>query len=578
MHFKTRFFVAAMVPVMTMLVVLDVFLSQHTEREIKRTTRDTLNVLLSAAEDGLSAASPDNVPQFVKNLSSTSIRATLIAQDGSVLADSEVTDATSLPNHLDRPEIAEAFISGYGESVRYSTTLSAPLMYVARRISLSSGPVVLRLAIPIHRIDSENRQRRLFLGFSFAVALILIAFGVWLVSIPLSSKLRRLTNAALSLSEGSSKLKIEMHGNDEFATLARVLSRLAEVNKEALDRLESQNKRIRTFIEAMPEGVMGVGPDGQITMVNKALLEMAGFKGLPQVPADLFRSTDILKVIKNALTGREGTVEVELIHPRAMSLLVRAAPLSADGGAVVVVHDTTEIRRLHQVRRDFIANVSHELRNPIATIQAAAETLINLGDECMEDRMKLIETIARHAERMGTLVRDLLELARVESGQYPLRIEDVSIKPAIEAAVALIKEAAEQKQLIITIKVEQSDLSSRCDKNALATVLGNLLDNAVKYTRVGDRIEIRAYREEDLVKIEVADTGPGIPVAHLPRIFERFYRVDKGRSRELGGTGLGLAIVKHLVMAMSGTVYVKSSVNEGSIFTVCLPSTTEAKV
>ena len=566
-----------MFPVVVAAALLNVALSSETARVVETEARSVLERMLVVAVATLrvSDGPAGDLQRVARAIGAAGVRATFIAPDGRVLADSDVSDDSlaRMENHAGRPEIVEAWASGTGTAVRYSTTIGAPLMYVARRIGDRDAGLVLRLAMPMHRIEAENSARRRLLAFVTAAALLLAAVGVWIAAALLTRRVRRLSEAAAMVAAGRGDVSLDDRHDDEFTTLSRALSDLARSNRAALDRLALEGNRLRTILDAMREGMMAVGPDGRITLVNRAMLDLVGYRGdaVGLTPAEVSRQPELLDAVQAAIRGQAVTCEVQATHPRRAMLLLNAAAIPDGHGAVVVVHDTTDVHRLHQVRRDFVANVSHELRNPLATIQAAAETLASLGDHDVEDRAALISAISRQTERMGAIVRDLLDLARVESGQYPIHLEDADPGPVLDAAIAAIRPLADARG--IALHCEPTDASVRCrfDPEALATVIGNLLDNAVKYIRPGDRVHVRVRPVERSVEIEVADTGPGIEEVHLPRLFERFYRVDTGRSRDLGGTGLGLSIVKHLVQAMGGTVRVRSTVAQGTTFTVCLP-------
>jgi two-component system phosphate regulon sensor histidine kinase PhoR len=325
----------------------------------------------------------------------------------------------------------------------------------------------------------------------------------------------------------------------------------------------------------MREGVLAVGPDGRITAANTALLALAGHEGdaFGRRPAEVLRIPEVLAAVDAALAGRSTSEEIAVAAPRPATLLVGAVPLAERGGALVVLHDLTELQRVERVRRDFVANVSHELRNPVATVQAAAETLdVLLADDPSPDRRRLVETIERSAVRLAALVADLLDLARLDAGQVRVESAPTPLRPLLAAAVAAFGDRAQARGVAIAVRVDPGAERARCDPGALGTVLSNLLDNAVKYTRRGDSIELRARRDGDGVVVEVTDTGPGIEAVHLPRLFERFYRVDAGRSRDVGGTGLGLSIVKNLVLAMRGRIAVRSTPGYGTTFAVTLPA------
>lgn len=579
MTFRTRVFLAVLLPVALAAVTLDFVLARLSETTARGEAEGLLVRLGAVAAHDLASRPEDaaTLRDFATELARAAhVRVTIVAADGVVIGESDVTAdrLDGLANHADRPEIRDALARELGIAVRESATLGTPHLYVARTLVRPSGRVVLRLATPMVGVEARIARRRLVIVAVSGAALVLVAMGLWVSAFFLARRVRRLAAAAHRMAAGDYAHRLPDPPPDELGRLADALNRLADANAATIARLETGSRRVRAVLEAMPEGVMAVGPDGRISGANSALLALVGRTDDPTGlrPAELLRLPELLTTIDEALAGALVTREVVTVHPRPATLLVAAAPLPEDGGAVVVLHDMTELQRLDRVRRDFVANVSHELRNPVATVQAAAETLAGLSeDDADADRRRLADTIVRHAERMGTLVRDLLDLARIEAGQYTLRMDDHALAPVLSEALAAHEDRARAKEVTLTLHVDASATHARCDPAALGTVLANLLDNAVKYTRPGDRIELRTRPAADGVEIDVADTGPGIADDHLPRLFERFYRVDAGRSRELGGTGLGLAIVRHLVLAMGGQVRVRSALGRGATFTVALP-------
>jgi len=356
------------------------------------------------------------------------------------------------------------------------------------------------------------------------------------------------------------------------------LQRVGDFLTSTVTRMRAESRLVRSILEAMREGVLAVDRDGRIVLVNSGMLRLVGFSSsaLGLAPGEVLGSGELVDAIEAALGGAPQSREVVLGEGNPRVLMANASPLAEGEGALLVVHDTTETHRIHQIRRDFVANVSHELRNPLATIQGAVETLQGIWEDrtVSEDEQRLLDSVARQTARMSALVRDLLGLARLESGQETLHRIEVDLGDFLASLLAVFQERAERKGISLQWDVDPgASCSCLVDPSALHTVLGNLVDNAIRYSRPGDQVQVVALAgPPGEVCLEVRDTGPGIGEAHLPRIFERFYRVDPGRSREEGGTGLGLALVKHLVAAMGGQVSVKSSLGQGTVFTVRLPA------
>lgn len=408
-------------------------------------------------------------------------------------------------------------------------------------------------------------------------------------------RLRLLRLAAEAMARGDYATRVVESGPRDLVALARSLNLLASTTHDTIARLDEERKRIHAVLHAMNDGVAVIDALGRVVMCNEVMRSLTRWTGDPEGRplSDLLRAPEALEVVWGAIAGRSGAKEVTEgsarpsdLHvsnapgpPVPRQILVSASPLPGGQGAVVVIHDTTEVRRLLRVRRDFVANVSHELRNPIAAIQAAADTLEEVGDQGDSWRLA-VETIGRQARRLGTLVADLLDLSRLESGHHGYTIRPCAVRDVIGSVVSDFEDRARKKSLNMTWTTDPPELTAMCDPEGLATVLRNLLDNAVRYTRPGDSVRLEAYaKDEGAVWIEVADTGPGIEEIHLPRLFERFYRVDSGRSREadkdgggppLHGTGLGLAIARHAAEAMGGSLSVHSNVGRGTTFRLVL--------
>lgn len=335
------------------------------------------------------------------------------------------------------------------------------------------------------------------------------------------------------------------------------------LEREARTRAALKEEPERELLAAFPEAAALIGKDGRIRLANAAFDELSSSgRAAGMTPLELTRSAELAEAVKRALQGTARRLEIAL--PRR-NLVARLVPLLR-GEVLLVMRDVTEARRAEAARRDFVANASHELRTPVSAVAAAAETLLDGALDDPAQARHFVEVIARHAERLARLTRDLLDLSRIESREWPIALAPVKLAPLAQGVLDLFASSAEEKRLVLAREVP-SELSALADARALEQVLVNLVDNAVKYTPAGGKITVGAAEDGPAVVLSVADTGPGIERHHLPRLFERFYRVDPGRSREAGGTGLGLAIVKHLVQAQGGEVGVDSGAG-GSRFWV----------
>lgn len=506
--------------------------------------------------------------------SGTRSRVTLIARDGRVIADSDVKpdQIASLENHRNRPEVQQALASGSGSAVRYSDTLRVNMLYVA--ISGNNGDgTVLRLALPLKSLDSAKKSLNAMLAGAFAALLVLAMALSAILSNLTSRPLRAMAEAAARFGAGEHGVRMPVHGKDEIGYLGQVLNQMAGRLEEQMSRLASERQRLDAILHGMGEGVMVLDTAGTITLINPALrgqLAIAGAvegKGLVEV----CRHPDLLQAYQE---HRENGGEVfgEVALPDGKTYLsTHWVPLGDRQGTVAVFHDISELKRIETIRKDFVANVSHELRTPVAVIKGYAETLLDGAlEESGERSRNFVAVIAEHAERLTNLINDVLALSRLEGKEAVLDLKPVDLSGTIQKSAKLLEEHARSKGIGLEMDLPAQLPEVMADQAQMEQVLLNLLDNAIKYTRSGGRISLTAVESAENIIISVSDTGVGIPEKDIARIFERFYRVDEGRSREQGGTGLGLAIVKHIVQQHGGQISVESELGKGSCFTLSI--------
>jgi two-component system, OmpR family, phosphate regulon sensor histidine kinase PhoR len=508
-------------------------------------------------------------------------RLTFIDATGRVIGDSEIplSGLDAVENHSDRPEVMAALAGNTGSSTRFSTTTNRRLMYVASPMLLPGGARgVIRLAVPLDEVNrSIERLRHILwvaLGVVFVVAIVLSSATAH----ALSRELRRMTEAARKMAGGDLETRLRPGGSDEMAELGRALDGMAGSLATTLTSLRSERDLLGLILESMQEGVLVLDRDDRVLLVNAAL------RGTLRLPAntdgraalELIRNADLQSILERArMSGGAITGEIETTGPKTLRLLVHAASLPAlrgsPQGVLAVFVDVTEIRRLETLRKDFVANVSHELRTPITAVRSAVETLrLTLsGDPSSNERF--VDIIDRNAQRLGALVEDLLDLSRIESKEYRPQTVPVPLRVVSEQVLTLMRARLEEKRINVGNEIGPDLPHARADRQAVEQVFTNLLDNAIKYCGSGAQVKLRASCSNSTLRVEIADTGPGIESRHLPRLFERFYRVDSGRSRDMGGTGLGLSIVKHLLEAMNGTIGVESTPGRGSTFWFTLP-------
>jgi len=491
-------------------------------------------------------------------------RATIIDRSGKVLGDSEA-QASVMENHATRPEFSSALQGQPGSDTRISHTLGIEFRYVAAPTSFGA----VRLAYPLSSITAGVRKIEKQLLEASGIAL-LFGFVVALIAAQsVARRLRKMVGFAQEIAAGHLAARLPESGSDEIAVLATTLDKTARQLEINFRTLESNRQQLETLLNSMNDAVVAISPNREVVWFNGAMQGLATGSisvGTPLIRA--VRDPDLLRVVDEVLRGRKvGHATLFSVAP-GRTFGMTSAPLP-DGGAVCVLRDSTEIARVERTRRDFIANVSHELRTPLTSLLGYTETLF---DESPDPKAReFLDIIRRNAQRMSRLTEDLLTLARVESGEDPLEPAPVLAQELLRDAQVSFNEVAKSKSIAIEI-AKSPEVQVFADRDAIHQVFANLIDNALKYASGNKNILVGAEeRQQGNVEFYVRDFGPGIPSEHLPRLFERFYRVDKARSREAGGTGLGLAIVKHIVLNHGGEAGVTSELGHGSTFWFRLP-------
>jgi two-component system phosphate regulon sensor histidine kinase PhoR len=536
------------------------------------------------------AASAREVRAFVTRAAEpTQSRVTLIAADGRVLGDSDVEprDLDRLENHRDRPEVHEALQGRTGHDLRTSVSVSAPLLYVAVPI-VEQGRIVgvVRTALPLAAVTSSYAAlHRVMLVGAFVALAVALGIGLF-VARRVTRPVVQMQAIARRMSEGHFDARAPVRSVDEIGALGRALNVMLARLREKIADLQQERARSDAVLEGMVEGVIAVDGHEAIIRMNeraRAMLGVGSGRGELKPFLEVVRNADLHEIFRECRSAAAGAAvrrELQLRYPVARRLQVNAVPLRLAGegtGAVMVLHDITELRRLEAVRTEFVANVSHELRTPLTAMQGYLETLLTGALEEPEHARTFLEVAFRHTERLGRLLNDLTDLSNIELGKVTLSAAPLRLEEVIASALAIVRPRADAGDVVMDTDLVPPSITVYADHDRVEQILINLVDNGVKYTPAGGRVTVRARPQADgRVEVVVADTGVGIPRADLPRVTERFYRVDKARSRELGGTGLGLAIVRHLVAAHGGELSIDSEAERGTTVRFTLPASAAA--
>jgi two-component system, OmpR family, phosphate regulon sensor histidine kinase PhoR len=567
------------------LVTVGVVVSVVAARQADRMTRDIEQRLESQTvllRELLRPALTDverfeSIQQQVKNWANEiDIRITLVRPDGVVVADSH-DDASRMENHATRPEIAQVLTTdGTGTIIRQSPTVGSPMLYVARAIFDGGKRIgAVRVAVPLDALRQEQRAvRNLTVYVGLGVCAVGLLLTYWIVG-RIARPIRSLTRAAQAITAGDYNYQLKLPTQDEFQVLAEAFAHMTRELSRRIDETLRYGDQLATVLGGMEEGVVAINKQHRVLFANRAarrLLEISTEDVVQRPLWELIRHPQIQKAVADSLQGGPDRTELELGGPerRVLSLHITPLPGKPSSGLVLVFHDVTELRRLERLRQEFVANVSHELKTPLTSIKAYAETLREGAIHDPEHNLRFVHRIEQQSERLNELILDLLSLARIESGQQPFEIVSVPLDERLGEWVNLHSAAAEAKGVQLNLIPDTQPRAAVADEEGLRQIVDNLLDNAIKYTPEGGNVTVRWFADGDAVVIEVQDTGIGIARADQERIFERFYRVDKARSRELGGTGLGLSIVKHLALSFGGNVSVRSQQGHGSTFIVRL--------
>ena len=561
---------------------LDSHLKSYIENNIENNVKHQLYLGKDLLETHLKdKTSPMDFQELALNMGNTlGLRVTIIALDGKVLGDTDLTreQLLSVENHANRPEVKEALSSKLGISKRFSHTVEKDMFYTAIPFGKEKPDGVLRFSIPLHDIGILQAKMRRVVAVSI-VGILFLSLGLtFLVSMFISRPLSEMSAVAKAMAGGDFSKKAAIHTNDEIGELARSLNLMSEEIKDKISKVDSERAKLDLVLSSMFEGVIVTDSSEKIILMNPSLRKIFFVDTNPEgkKPLEVIRNTAVQDIVDKIIQGKQGlaTEEITVSIPEEKILKVNGVPIVRNNefeGAILVFHDITELRRLEQIRQDFVANVSHELRTPISSIKGYAETLLEGALEDKDNAKEFISIIYQDSNRLANLINDLLDLSKIESGKMKMNFSPLDAVSVIKRAITVIENQAKVKSISFKVNLAPELPKIKADETRFSQVMINLLDNAIKYTPENGSVTVAAKVVNNSLQVDIEDTGIGISEKDLPRIFERFYRVDKARSRELGGTGLGLSIVKHIVQAHGGQVWVKSELGLGSTFSFTIP-------
>lgn len=513
----------------------------------------------------------------------TDSRVTFIKEDGLVVGDSEYA-SEEMDNHAHREEIESSADGNIGSAIRYSETIGEDMLYVAHRVTSADGNFegYIRLSMSLAAVGQEMNKGWYLMGGGLLILFLLAAFVSYRVAAGLTRPLEKITRVANRISRLEYDARVDLDRRDEIGQLGAAINGMADSLQQQLKVIHDNEELMESVLANMTGGIIMIDTDGNIALLNRVaekIMHVSSGQLQGKSYQILKRNYELLKFVEEGISRQEFLREERTIYnPEERTLQLDAVPMFDDDdcylGLLVHLQDVTEIRRLERMRSEFVANVSHELKTPIAAVKGFAETLLAGGVADKETERSFLQIILDEGERLNRLIGDILELSKIESKRASLEYAPVHLKDLFDTIIEMLSASASKKSIDLLHQVPEH-LFIEGDEDRLRQIFVNLLSNAISYTLEGGKVridcEITGSSEEEMVKITVRDTGIGIPKKDIPRIFERFYRVDKARSRSSGGTGLGLSIVKHLVELHHGTIRVESRIGVGSSFIVELP-------
>lgn len=542
------------------------------EAQLTAESRLLADRLALPLSDSTPQADFDSVARYYADL--LGLRVTIIGVDGTVRGESH-ENRLLMDNHLYRQEIQQALDKGQGTSIRFSNTAGYEMMYAAAAIR-SEGKLIgfARVALPLQQIDHNLARLRIALLSATVVATLLATLLAVLIAGRTTQPIRHLTSVAKTLADGDLSARLFLNNYDEIAQLALTFNQMAEQLQTKLKALAGERDRLTTILDHMADGVLITDADGRIHMLNPAAIRILELEeptpglSLAQTVRD-YQIIDLWKQCQECDEEQVATIEA-IFAPHFLRVVISPLHTADLQGYLVILQDLTQVRRLETVRRDFISNLSHELLTPLASLKALAETLRDSALDDPQMARHFLDRMETEVDALTQMVQELLELSRIESGKVPLRLKQLSVAEVVQPPVERLRPQAERAGLTLAVTLPEPVPEVLADAERIQQVITNLVHNAIKFTPTGGTVTVTAAQSGDEVLITVTDTGVGIPADDLPRIFERFYKIDRARSAG-GGTGLGLSIARHIVQAHGGQIWATSTEGQGSTFYFTLP-------
>ena len=586
-----KLFTGYVILILLSTTIVGFLVSKHIQKEalieIERSLDVRATLLRGLALEMFLISTDKKVQERIKSLGEkTNTRLTIIKLDGVVLADSQ-EDPKTMDNHASRPELLAAKSHGHGMTTRFSNTMGKKMMYYARTVEMEGDLLgYVRTSLPLSAIDERLSRIHALVIFSISISVFVALLLGFFVARGFAKPLTAMTTIAESISDGNYDQRVAIDRKDEIGSLAKTLNKMARSSRERLETIALDKNKLLAIISGMVEGVVAIDKNETIIHLNEAARMILGISSDKDIHRGIWEAThsrefcQIFSVALNEETEIRKKLKI-VTGSTDHNVEVHASPFrDASGelvGVVAVLHDVSELERLETIRQDFVANVSHELKTPITAIRGLVETMVEDEEMSAENHRSFLKKTMNQTIRLSNIVADLLSLSRLESAGMDLVKEPIDLREVVNGSLAALLPVSEDKGIPIETDISDEAMEILGDWEALFQSVNNLIDNAIKYNSKKGKVWLSLHRKAKNAVIEVRDSGIGIESLEQHRIFERFYRVDKARSRQVGGTGLGLSIVKHTVLAHGGQLSVESVHGTGSTFIISLPLTIHKK-